>query len=180
MIQLFDMVEGQVRESIHVHNINWLREIMDYFPKCYMKVYEYIFYSCCPDATLNPYVNVPDTDRNETILRALNYSPTEDWCIDDMKVEIALVEARKLYTTPTVEVYRAAKGLLEKMTKSFQNEELSWGGKDANGPSLVVAMEKLPKLIQAYKESEMRMNDEINRSRGNQEMSQDLDELDED
>lgn len=177
MIQLFDMVDNIVMPSMHCHNINWLREIMDYFPNSYMKAYQYIFYTCCPDATINPYVNVPDVERNETILRALNYSPTEDWYMDDLKIEKALIEARKLYTTPTIELYRAAKILLDNMTASVQITSITWGGKDATGPSLIAAMKELPRLMQSFKESEMRMNEEINRSRGGQEMSQDIDDL---
>ncbi len=63
------------------------------------------------------------------------------------------------------------------MLSTFQVEELTWGGKDATGPALTAAMEKLPKLIQAYADSKLKLDQELkSRSRGNQMIAFDIDD----
>lgn len=177
MIKLFDMHNGELQPTIHCTAILFLKEIMDVFPEHYMLVYKYLFYMTCPDEELNPYTNTPEQDRSEIIARHLNIG--EGFYLDDMKIEKAVMECRMLYSTPAVEVYRAAKKLLEKLQKSFHDEELTWGGKDATGPGLVAAIEKLPKLIKACNDAEKEMKMSL-KSRGGQNMAYDIEEHDED
>jgi len=179
MIRLFDVEDGDIKPTEHCWGITWLRDIMTAFPdpKVYMKAYRYIFYMTCPDSDLNPYRNIPEVDKQEEICRMLALDESSEFIVDDMKIEKAIEEARKLYTSPANEAYTAAKSMLEKLKKSFQAEEMTWGGKDATGPALVAAMEKLPKLIQAYADTELKLNEENrSRSRGNQMIADDIDE----
>lgn len=180
MIRLFDVENDDIKPTEHCWAISWLRDIMTAFPdpKVYMKAYRYIFYMTCPDKDLNPYRDMAEIDKSEEILRMLALEPRDGIFPDDMKIDTAITEARKLYASPTNEAYMAAKTMLEKLKRSFQTEEISWGGKDATGPALVAAMEKLPKLIQAYADTEVKLNEEIKgRARGNQLMSDDIDDL---
>ncbi len=182
MIKLFDLQDGKLSPSIHCHSILWLKDIMTYFPDIYMKIYTYIFYMTCPDQDINPYVNVAEVDKSDEVLRAIIApgDPTPFW-IEDDKVDRAVRESRNLYAHPAYEAYMAAKMMLEKLKRSFQIEELTWGGKDATGPALIAAMEKLPKLIQAYAETELKLNQELkSRARGNQHIADDINELDDD
>ncbi len=176
VIQLFDMQDGDLKPTIHCYSLPWLSTLMTDFPNAYMKAYKYIFYMTCPDEQLNVYVNTPEIDKSDEIIRQLQIT---EFMADDLHIENAVNQARKLYTTPTTEVYLAAKSMLEKLKRSFQVEELSWGGKDATGPALTAAMEKLPKLIQAYADSKLKLDQELkSRSRGGQLISDDIDDED--
>ncbi len=176
MIQLFDLQDGDIKPTIHCHTLPWLATLMVDFPNAYMKAYKYIFYMTCPDEQLNVYVNTPEVDKSDEIIRALHIT---EFMEDDLHIEHAVNQARALYTTPTTEVYLAAKSMLEKLKRSFQVEELTWGGKDATGPALTAAMEKLPKLIQAYADSKLKLDQELKtRSRGGQMVSDDIDDED--
>lgn len=179
MIKLFDVENNELRLNEHAYAIEWLKDIRIAFPdpQVYMRVYRYIFYMTCPDKDLNVYANMPEQEKSEEILRMLAAGDYPGFIEDDGKIEKAIAEARKLYSTPTQEAYLAAKTMLEKLKKSFQTEEITWGGKDATGPALVAAMEKLPKLIQAYNETELKMDAELkSRARGNQMTADDLEE----
>lgn len=179
MIKLWDIEDGDLRPTDACYTISWLKDIMDAFPENYMKVYRYIFYMTCPDDQLNVYRNTEEHNKSEEICRMLAQEKGEPIYPEDLKIEKAVKECAKLYDDPPMKVYRAAKIMLEKLQRSFEVEELTWGGKDATGPALTAAMEKLPKLLQAYSEAELKMNQLIKtRSRGNQMLSEDIDELD--
>lgn len=180
MIKLFDIQDGQLKATEHCFAIKWLYDIMVLYPDCYLKIYRYIFYMTCPDQELNPYFNLTDEDKSVEIMRMLEVDTVKEFMADDDRIQLAIRESLKMYTTPTQMVFRAAKGMLEKLTVAFQTEELVWGGKEATGPALVASMEKLPKLISVYQEAELKLNQELkNRARGNQTISDDIDELDE-
>lgn len=178
MIKLFDIEDGQLAVTEHCYALPFLKELMDYFPNCYIKVYRYIFYMTCPDDQLNPCRNIPEHEKSTEIMRLLEVDTEKEFIADDLKIEKAVKECAKLYDDPAMRVYRAAKMMLEKLQGSFEAEELTWGGKDATGPALTSAMEKLPKLLQAYNDAELKMNEVLKaRSRGGQNISDDIDEL---
>jgi hypothetical protein len=179
MIRPFDIEENRIVPTVHCYTIEWLRDIIDCFPSCSDKALSYIFYMTCPYQDLNPMVNIPEIDKPEKIMMHLGIDPGKHFPADDYKIERAITEMRKLYSTPAMEAFLAAKSMLEKLKISFQVEELVWGGKESNGPALIAAMEKLPKLVQAYKDAELKLDQEMSgRSRGNQEQAYDIDEDD--
>src|SRR5690348_1330145 len=105
MIRIWDIEDGELRPTDACYTLEWLKDIMTAFPKDYMQVYRYIFYMSCLDEQLNPYRNTPEVDKSEEICRMLAKGETLSWIPDDLKIEKAVTECRKLYSTPTQEVY---------------------------------------------------------------------------
>ena len=53
IVRLFDIQNSKVIPSEHCYALPFLKVIMDKYSKTYMQVYQYIFYTSCPNPDLN-------------------------------------------------------------------------------------------------------------------------------
>lgn len=146
MIRLFDIKDGEIIPTEHCYAIDWLKTIMDNYPDNYLKIYKYIFYSCCYDEQLNPYFNIPDIDKEEIILRDIN----ADFDTEDELIIMAKAKAAKLYETPTARVYQGMSKMMERLAKYMENTEITHG-RDGNINSLIAAAKNYDAIRHSFK-----------------------------
>lgn len=169
MIPIFDMVGGKPVPTLHCQFIPTLKAIRDNFPDDYLKVYAYVFYKTCPDGTMNPYVNVAEEQREEMIIS--NIKP-DSW-LEDMSVLQAIDTCEKMYETPTLRAFKAAKKMIDKVAKYLDEQEIT-DGKDGNGMLIDKFMKSLSDYKDLYDKLEVALREEQAVSRGKVKVAYDM------
>lgn len=169
MIPIFDLAGGVPVPSVHCNFIPELKAIKDNFPNDYLKVYAYVFYKTCPDGTLNPYINLPEENRELVIIS--NIKP-DSW-LEDLSVLQAINTCEKLYETPTLRAFKAAKKMIDKVAKYLDEQEIT-DGKDGNGMLIDKFMKSLGDYKDLYDKLEVALKEEQAVSRGRVKVAYDL------
>lgn len=146
MIRLFDVLNGKVVPSEHCYTLKSLKDIMDTYPDDYLKIYAYLFYMTCPNPDLNPFFDVPETEKEEIILREVD----ADFSTDDDLISNAVKVCEKLYQTPTYRAYMGIKAMLDRLAKYMETTEIEHG-RDGNITALVNAAAKFEAIRQSFK-----------------------------
>ena len=146
MVRLFDIQNGQVVPSEHCYTLKFLKDIMDEYPIEYLRIYTYLFYMTCPNPDLNPFFDVPETEKEELILQEVNadFSTDEDLIVNGLKM------CRKIYETPTYRAYAGIKSMLDRLAKYMETTEIEHG-RDGNITALVNAAAKFEAIRQSFK-----------------------------
>jgi hypothetical protein len=146
LIRLFDIQNNQVMATEHCYTLKFLRDIMMEFPHEYLKIYSYLFYMTCPNPDLNPFFNVPESDKEELILKEVEaeFSTEEDLIIE------ALKQCKKLYETPTYRSYKGFKVMIDKLSTYMETTEIEHG-RDGNITSLISAAKNFDAIRQSFK-----------------------------
>lgn len=146
MVRLFDIQNGKVIASEHCYTLKTLKAVMDEYPEDYAKIYSYLFYMTCPNPDLNPFFDVPESDKEELILKEIDadFSTDEDCIVDGIKF------CKKLYETPTYRAYAGIKSMLDRLAKYMETTEIEHG-RDGNITALVNAAAKFEAIRQSFK-----------------------------
>jgi hypothetical protein len=162
LINLFDVEGRKIIPGQACYLIPWLKKIMDEFPEDYIQVYSYIFFSACPDATINPYVNINEEDRENIIL--LDLKPIK-FSLESPTVLYALERCIQLYETATFRIWKGAKIMLDQMADDLRTKKLIYG-KDGNAADLRGIMDKLPVYTKNFMELEKLLKEEQSKVKG--------------
>jgi hypothetical protein len=146
MIRLFDVSNGKVIPSEHCYTLKFLKDIMDEYPDDHLKIYSYLFYMTCPNPDMNPFFDIPETDKEEIILKEID----AEFSVEDDLVIKALKMCERLYQTPTYRAYLGIKIFLDNMAKSMATEQLTFG-RDGSSPALLRMAEKYDGVRQSFK-----------------------------
>ena len=146
MIRLFDIQNGKVMPSEHCYTLAALKAVMDEYPEDCTKIFSYIFYMTCPSPDLNPFFDVPETEKEELILKEID----ADFSTDDDIILDAIKLCRKLYETPTYRAYAGIKSMLDRLAKYMETTEIEHG-RDGNITALVNAAAKFEAIRQSFK-----------------------------
>lgn len=146
MIRLFDISNGKVIPSEHCYTLKFLKDIMDEFPEDHLKIYTYLFYMTCPNPDMNPFFDIPETDKEEIILKEID----AEFSIDEESIVHGLKMCEKMYQTPTYRAYLGIKIFLDNMAKSMKTETLTFG-RDGSAPALLRMAEKYDGVRQSFK-----------------------------
>ena len=146
MIRLFDIANGKVVPSEHCYTLKFLKDIMDAYPDEHLRIYAYLFYMTCPNPDLNPFFDVPETEKEEIILREVD----ADFSTDDDLISNAVKVCEKLYQTPTYRAYMGIKAMLDRLAKYMETTEIEHG-RDGNITALVNAAAKFEAIRQSFK-----------------------------
>ena len=146
MVRIFDIQNGQVVPSEHCYTLKFLKDIIDVYPSDYLKVYTYIFYMTCPNPDMNPFFDVPETDKEELIIKEIDL----DVSLDEEVVVNALNMCQKLYQTPTYRAYMGIKTMLDRLARYMETTEIEHG-RDGNITALVNAASKFDTIRQSFK-----------------------------
>ena len=168
-IQLFDLKNGVVVPSVHCYNLSILKDIMEAYPEEYINVYSYLFYMTCPDPELNPFVDMRDEDKEETIIDSLNI----EFSIEDELIISAIEFCKQLYTSPTLRAYTGIKTMLDRLA-TYMEETPITHGRDGNITAIVNAAAKFDQIRQSFKGAHEDLKKEQKGSvRGNQRLAYD-------
>jgi flagellin-specific chaperone FliS len=146
IVRLFDVQNGKVIPTEHCYTLDSLKAIMDNYPDTYMSVYQYIFYMTCPNPDMNPFFNVPESEKEDLIIEEvqLDESPEDEVIIR------AITICNKLYETPAYRAYKGIKSMLDRLAKYMETTSIEHG-RDGNINSLVNVAAKFEQIRQSYK-----------------------------
>lgn len=169
LAKLFDIQNGKVIPTEHCFTLKFLKSIMDEYPDTHLSVYMYIFYMTCPDPDLNPFFNVPETDKEELILDEIDMNES----LECPKILYALDKCAQMYETPTFRAYKGIKTMIDNLAKYMENTQIEHG-RDGNINSLVSAAKNFDAIRQSFKGAYNDMKDEQKSSvRGGQGLAYD-------
>jgi len=169
MIRLFDIQNGKVIASEHCYTLKFLKDIMESYPNEYLQIYTYLFYMTCPNPDMNPFFDIPETDKEDIILKEID----AEFSLDDKIILDALEMCKKMYQTPTYRAFLGIKIFLDNMAKSMATEELTFG-RDGSSPALLRMAEKYDGVRQSFKGVYKDLMDEQQSSvRGGQNLAYD-------
>ncbi len=146
MIRLFDIQNGKVVASEHCYTLKFLKDIMDAHPDEHLQIYTYLFYMTCPNPDLNPFFDVPETDKEEIILKEID----ADFSTDDDTIANGLVMCKKLYETPTYRAYQGIKIALDNMARFMATEQVT-SGRDGSATAILRIAERFDIVRQSFK-----------------------------
>jgi len=162
LVNLFDVDGRKIVPGQACYLIPWLKKIMDEFPEDYIQVYSYIFFITCPDAVLNPYVNINEEDREDVVISDLK--PVK-FSLESPTVLYAIKRCIQLYETPTLRIWKGAKIMLDQMADDLRTKKLTYG-KEGNATDLRGIMDKLPTYTKNYMEVEKLLKEEQSKVKG--------------
>lgn len=146
--RLFDVQNGKVIPSEHCYTIGWLKDIMDEYEenKEYLKVYMYMFYMTYPNPDTNPYFNMPNEDKEDTILHDIRagFSP------EDPLVREGVIRLAVMYGTPISRAYDGIAGMLDKLALFMSTTNITTG-RDGNMSSIVQAAKNYQQIRESFK-----------------------------
>jgi hypothetical protein len=169
MIRLFDIQNGQVVASEHCYTLSFLKDIIGKFPENHLKIYTYLFYMTCPNPDMNPFFDVPETDKEELVLREVDV----DFSTDEPEITRALEMCKKMYETPTYRAYQGIKIALDNMARFMATEQVT-SGRDGSATAILRIAERFDQVRQSFKGVYRDLMDEQQSSvRGGQNLAYD-------
>jgi hypothetical protein len=146
IVKLFDIENGVVKPTEHCFVIKFLKDVMETYPDEYLIIYAYLFYMTCPNNDINPFFNLPESEKEDIILEQINAEfSTEDSLILD-----AVKMCEKLYETPTSRAYNGIKIALDNMA-TFMATEKPTSGRDGSASALLRIAERFDQVRQSFK-----------------------------
>lgn len=151
IVRLFDVHNGKVVPSEHAYTLNFLKTIIEEFPEEHIAIFAYCFYMTCPNPDMNPFFNIPETEKEELVLRELRVSDAyPEFDADDRRIKDAVIMCEKLYETPTYRAYKGIKSMLDRLASYMERTPIEHG-RDGNINSLVNAAAKYEQIRSSFK-----------------------------
>jgi len=145
-IRLFDVQNAVIVPTEHCYTLKSLKDIMDNYPKNYLKIYMYLFYMSCPDPDNNPFFNTPEIDKEEIILREIS----SDFSTEDTDIYTALEFCKRMYETPTYRAYKGIASMLDRLARFMEVTPITTG-RDGNGSFLLKAASDYKGIRESFK-----------------------------
>lgn len=171
LAELFDIKEGVLVPTEHCYIISWLKDIMDAYKEDdeYLKVYFYIYYMTYPDSVANPYFNMSELEKEDTILHDIR----AEFSTEDDLILTALEKCKAIYNTPIARAYEGMKGMLDKLA-SFLKTTTITTGRDGNMSQIVQAAKNFEAISRSFKGAYKDLQEEQQaRIRGNKQRAYD-------
>ena len=164
-VNLFDIdpITKQAKITKHVQDIWYLREIVNkYGNDIALKLFQ--IFDKVHDLSIehNPFANLPEDTKYETILRTLSPEIVTEVDMDDIIIEQALDLVGELYQTQKSRAYKAIKVAYDNIIKKLEYTDISLLKEDGNMGEINKALDAFEnlnkKMSTAYKELEEEMN----------------------
>lgn len=140
-VKLFDIINGKARMTEHCYTIKDFKKIIDtYGESVATDIFTVFHYMTDLNPDTNPFANVAEYEKLETIIRAVCPDlPIEiDWNDDIFEEGIELT--RTMYATGTYRAYLAIKTLRDRLTKTIETAQTSVSRDDGNMGELQKAL----------------------------------------
>lgn len=144
-VKLIDYEDGKVALTVHCHNLQFLKVLIDKYEKNALKVISYVFYMSYPRHE-NPYSNIPLSEKSELIAMDLGI----DFSLDDKDIVVAIEKCAKMYDTPISRMYHSLSNALDKISDYFDEAEIS-DGKDGNLTQIINAAKNYGSIRDSFK-----------------------------
>jgi hypothetical protein len=162
LVNLFEVEDQRLVPGYACYGIPWLKRIIDLYPDNYIQIYKYIFYTTCPDGTINPYVNLPEDEREAVVMSDL--APIK-FSLDDDVIVNTVDRCKKLYETPVLRTFLGAKKMLDKVGRFLDSEEITTG-KDGNASEIRAMLKELSTYWENYNKLENVLKEEHAKVKG--------------
>lgn len=170
MIGLFDIDNGKIKPTVHCYSVVPLKKIMDEYKKEYLNIYAYLFYMSCYNEDLNPFVNTPESEKEDIVVK--NVGGTFD--PDDKLIQEALKLCQKLYETTTYNLYISLKTAIENLAYYARTTQINGDGRDSNLGNMIKTLEKFNDIRQSFNSTYKDFKEEQNmKTRGGQNTAYD-------
>ena len=146
IVKLFDVQNGVVIPTEHCYTLKALKDIMDNYPKDYLKIYQYLFYMTCPNPDMNPFFHTPELDKELLVLGQIS----ADFSTEDDDIHIALQFCQRLYETPTSRAYKGMASMLDRLARYMENTPIT-DGRDGNINPIVAAAKNFDQIRSSFK-----------------------------
>ena len=146
IVKLFDVQNGVAIPTEHCYTLKALKDIMDNYPKDYLKIYQYLFYMTCPNPDMNPFFHTPELDKEVLILGQIS----ADFSTEDNDIYIALQFCQRMYETPTSRAYKGIASMLDRLGRYMENTAIT-DGRDGNINSIVAAAKNFDQIRASFK-----------------------------
>lgn len=169
MIELFDLENSKIKPTKHCYAISALKRIMDEYPEDYLSIYAYLFYMTCMNEDLNPFFNVPETEKEDMILEQVggDFSPDEEAIVSALEV------CKKMYETPTYKAYMGIKAYMERLGEYMRTSQVT-DGRDGNAMFGLKAAKEFSDIRKSYNETYKELKEEQSTvSRGGNQIAYD-------
>lgn len=170
MIKLFDIYNNTVVPTEHTYMLKDLQAIREAYPSCYLEGYAYLFYMTCPNPELNPFFDVPESDKEAFIFKQIGnvcFSP------DDLVILKGIQLCKSLYETPTYRAYKGIKSMLDRLGDYMEETEITHG-RDGNINSLLAAAKNFQAIRESFKGTyKDLMEEQSQATRGGQRLAYD-------
>jgi hypothetical protein len=169
-IKLFDVRDGRAIASDFCYTIDIYKQIMAEYKEDFPAIFAYYQFMCELDEENNPFANVPESDKEEVILKEVsgNFSPDEDLVYKGLEF------TKKLFETPTHSTYLTMKVALEKIGKYIRSTPIT-DGRDGNFMDIIRAAEKYDSVCRSFNERYKAFKEENSvRNRGGGYQSYDM------
>jgi hypothetical protein len=145
MIRLFEINNGVVIPTEHCHRINWLKSIIDEYPKKHLNIFTYIFYMTCPSEE-NPFFNAKEYEKEDMIKDSMdiNFSPEDELVIE------ALEKCTKMFETPTLRAYNGLKIAIDNIADFMAGTKIT-DGKEGNITQIKGVAKDFDHIRQSFK-----------------------------
>jgi hypothetical protein len=146
MVRIFDIQNGKVVPSEHCYTMKCYSDIIDQYPEDHLNILAYVHYLTCPNPDLNPFFDVPETDKEEMIRNEV----AGDFDSEDDMIQYAINVTKKLYETPTLRAYMGIKAMLDRLARYMESTDIEHG-RDGNITALINAAAKFEAIRQSFK-----------------------------
>lgn len=136
-VELFKIQDGKIVLNEICYTSKTLKDVVEVFKDNdnYMKVFTFLFYMYCPHPNKNPYVNVPEHEKEDLLIHECEI----DFSLDEPVFEAAKVYCEKLYLTPTRRFYLDCKVGLEKQGTYLRDTKITTG-RDGNDTTYLATL----------------------------------------
>jgi hypothetical protein len=141
LVKLFDIKNGKAHITEHCYSITYLKDIITlYGESTAIKIFTVFQYMADLNPDTNPYANISEDEKLETIVRTTcpDLPLDIDWEDDLLQEGIELT--RKQFETGTYRAYLAIKSLRDRLTKTIETAETSVSRDDGNMGELSKAL----------------------------------------
>jgi hypothetical protein len=154
-IKLFDIQNGVVVPTEHCYIIKFLKEIMLQRPEDYLKYYAFLFYMSSPNLELNPYFNLPEEEKEQTILQAID----ADFSAEDDLILDALPKVQQMYQTTLYRNYLNFKKGFDRLGHYLGTTPIE-AGRDGNATMILQAMKNYDDIRISFLATEKAVKEE--------------------
>jgi len=135
----------------------------------YLKVYDYLFHTYCPDPQRNPFLNVPEDEKDKFLIEQFGI----DFSLDEPSFEEGHKFFEKVFTTPSRAFYINCKIGVEKQGKYLRTTAIT-SGRDGNDTTYLNTLKNMATINDQFLKVEKAYEAEVQSAvRGGQQKGYD-------
>ena len=168
--RILEYEDGRVKVTAECFAIPELKALLDKFGTDAEPYLAYAHYMTAPNS---PYVNLPENEKEETIIFDLSQSfPTSDFNATDDTLEEAVKKLESLYTSTVKRYHDSLKISIDKMSTYLRTKEIT-EGRDGNLAEIIRIQKEGLATIRNFKDIEKMVDEEMTfKMKGKDEMGE--------